>query len=181
MIEEPDEDLVERCRSGDRAAFTPLVLRYQRPLYNAAYRVLGNAEDAAEVTQAVFLKIVEHLDEYDPRHRFFSWAYRIALNEALNRLRAAGREEPLDDDDALAGAALDPERQAGESERCRHLPRAQLRLRAAERIMIVLRHYSECSYREIGEAVGVDEKTVKSRLFEARQRLRALLAEAEVA
>ena len=182
MIEEPDEDLVERCRGGDAAAFAPLVLRYQGPLYNAAFRVLGNAEDAAEVTQTVFLRIVEHLDEYDSRYRFFSWIYRIALNEALNVRRDGAREEPLDDDDAVvAGAGSDPERHAGDAERSRHIQRALLRLKAADRMMIVLRHFSDCSYREIGEALELDEKTVKSRLFEARQRLRALLREAQAA
>ena len=182
MIEEPDEDLVERCRAGDAAAFAPLVLRYQRPLYNAAYRVLGNAEDAAEVTQTVFLRIVEHLDEYDARHRFFSWIYRIALNEALNVRRRGGREEPLEDDDAVAaGAASDPEKHAGDSQRSRHVQRALLRLKAADRMMIVLRHFSDCSYREIGETLELDEKTVKSRLFEARQRLRVFLREAQAA
>jgi RNA polymerase sigma-70 factor (ECF subfamily) len=182
VIEEPDEDLVERCRGGDATAFAPLVLRYQGPIYNAAFRVLGNAEDAAEVTQTVFLRIVEHLGEYDSRYRFFSWIYRIALNEALNVRRRGAREEPLDDDDAVvAGIGADPERHAGDAQRSRHIQRALLRLKATDRMMIVLRHFSDCSYREIGEALELDEKTVKSRLFEARQRLRLFLREAQAA
>ncbi|HEV2040618.1 MAG TPA: sigma-70 family RNA polymerase sigma factor, partial [Casimicrobiaceae bacterium] len=79
--------MVERCRNGDWAAFTELVVRYQRPIYNAAFWMLRKAEDANDITQVVFLKVAERLDEYDPRFKFFSWIYRIAVNESLNLLR----------------------------------------------------------------------------------------------
>ena len=80
MDSEGDEFLVERCRHGDREAFAALVVRYQRPVYNAAWWVLRNAEDASDVAQSVFLKVAERLGDYDPQHRFFSWIYRIAVN-----------------------------------------------------------------------------------------------------
>ena len=98
MDSETDAVLVERCRSGDRDAFATLVVRYQRPIYNAAYWVVRRPEDASDVTQNVFLKGAEHLDDFDPQYRFFSWIYRIAVNEALNMLRRNGRDEPLDDE-----------------------------------------------------------------------------------
>ena len=86
-MNEPDDiALMERCRNGDRQAFETLVVRYQKPVYNAAYRMLHNTEDARDVTQTVFLKVFENLDKYDPSHRFFSWIYRIALNESINWL-----------------------------------------------------------------------------------------------
>ena len=78
---ETDQALLERYRRGDRAAFTELVVRYQRPVYNAAFWMLRRAEDASDVTQTVFLKVAERLDEYDPKYKFFSWIYRIAVNE----------------------------------------------------------------------------------------------------
>jgi RNA polymerase sigma-70 factor (ECF subfamily) len=90
---EADQTLVERYRHGDREAFAAIVVRYQRPVYNAAWWVLRNAEDARDVAQVVFMKVAERLDEYDPRYRFFSWIYRIAVNEALNVLRRNDREE----------------------------------------------------------------------------------------
>src|SRR3982751_4997610 len=93
--DDTDQTLLERYRSGDRNAFGELVVRYQRPLYNAAYWVLRSPEDASHITQIVFLKIAEQLDEYDPRYKFFSWIYRIAINESLNLLRRNRREEPL--------------------------------------------------------------------------------------
>ncbi len=97
MDNDPDIALVERCRNGDWAAFTELVVRYQRPIYNAAFWMLRKAEDANDITQVVFLKVAERLDEYDPRFKFFSWIYRIAVNESLNLLRRNRREEALDE------------------------------------------------------------------------------------
>jgi RNA polymerase sigma-70 factor (ECF subfamily) len=171
-----DQELVEGCRNGDRAAFAALVVRYQQPVYNAAYRVLGNAEDAADIAQAVFLKVAERLEEYDPRFKFFSWLYRIAINESLNLLRRNGREEPLDEEMDIPGAdSANPEWQVGEAQVSRRVQGALMRMRAEDRVMIALRHFSECSYREIGAILELDERTVKSRLYEARSRLRGLL------
>src|SRR5579862_5690476 len=92
---EVDRALVERFRKGDQAAFTELMVRYQRPIYNAAFWVLRRAEDANDITQEVFLKVAERRDEYDPKFKFFSWIYRIAINESLN-LQRHNRRETLD-------------------------------------------------------------------------------------
>ena len=176
MERDHDQALVEGCRNGDRAAFAALVVRYQQPIYNAAYRVLGNAEDAADIAQAVFLKVAERLEEYDPRFKFFSWLYRIAINESLNLLRRNGREEPLDEEMDIPGAdSANPEWQVGEAQVSRRVQGALMRMRAEDRVMIALRHFSECSYREIAAILELDERTVKSRLYEARSRLRGLL------
>lgn len=176
MERDHDQALVEGCRNGDRAAFAALVVRYQQPIYNAAYRVLGNAEDAADISQAVFLKVAERLEEYDPRFKFFSWLYRIAINESLNLLRRNGREEPLDEEIDIPGAdSANPEWQLGEAQVSRRVQGALMRMRAEDRVMIALRHFSECSYREIAAILELDERTVKSRLYEARSRLRGLL------
>ena len=72
--------------------------------------MLRRAEDASDVTQIVFLKVAERLDEYDPKYKFFSWIYRIAVNESLNLLRRNGREEALDDEVELAGRRRAPTR-----------------------------------------------------------------------
>jgi RNA polymerase sigma-70 factor, ECF subfamily len=174
--EDHDQALVERCRNGDRAAFTELVIRYQRPIYNAAYRVLGNAEDASDIAQVVFLRVAERLHDYDSRFKFFSWIYRIAINESLNLLRRAGREEQLDEDaDPPASESAGPEWQADAAELSRRVQKALMSMKVDDRAVLTLRHFSECSYREIGDILDLQEKTVKSRLFEARQRLRELL------
>ena len=171
-----DQVLVERCRKGDHAAFTELIIRYQRPIYNAAYRVLGNTEDASDIAQVVFLKVIERLDDYDPQYRFFSWIYRIALNESLNLLRHNGREEPLDEVPEIPDAdSAGPESRAYAAELSRRVQRALMSMKADDRAVLTLRHFSECSYEEMGEILDLEEKKVKSRLFEARQRLRVLL------
>ncbi len=182
MEDDVDRGLVERCREGDRAAFTELVVRYQRPLYNAAFWIVRKAEDANDITQIVFLKVAERLDDYDPRYRFFSWIYRIAVNESLNLLRSNGREEALDDEIDIPGPeSANPESQLGEAQRSRRLRHALMSMTTNDRMVLTLRHFGELSYEEIAQVLDLDQKTVKSRLFEARQRLRDLLKDLRAA
>ncbi|HSH91317.1 MAG TPA: sigma-70 family RNA polymerase sigma factor [Ramlibacter sp.] len=176
--EEPDIALLARFRRGDQSAFAALVLRYQKAIFNAAFRVVGNAPDAADVTQEVFLKIVERLDDYDHKYKFFSWIYRIAVNESIDVLRRARREEPLEDDeDSQPPDLLGPDgryqsRQVGD-----RVQQALLRMTLDHRIVLTMRHFSEMSYQEISAVLAIDEKTVKSRLFEARQVMALHLAD----
>jgi RNA polymerase sigma-70 factor, ECF subfamily len=173
-----DSELVERYRRGDRTAFAALVVRYQKPLFNVAFWIVRRVEDANDVTQEVFLKVAERLNEYDPQYKFFSWIYRIAVNESLNMLRRNGREETLDEErDLPAADSADPERQAGDAQLSRRIRGALMHMMADDRMVLSLRHFSECSYQQIGQILQLDEKTVKSRLFEARQRLRGMLGE----
>ena len=176
MLKDHDQTLVEYCKNGDRKAFTVLVTRYQRPIYNAAFRVLGNEADANDITQVVFLRIAERLDEYDAQYKFFSWIYRIAINESINLLRRNRREEPLDDEIELPGlASANPESQYHSGQVSKRIQRALMSMKVDDRVVLTLRHFSECSYREIAQILDLEEKTVKSRLFEARQRLSELL------
>jgi RNA polymerase sigma-70 factor (ECF subfamily) len=167
-----DAALVERVLAGDTEAFAPLVDRYQRVLFTVALRMLGNRADAADVTQTAFVKAFEKLGSYDPQHRFFSWIYRIALNESLNVQRARRPLEPLDADYPVAAA------EAGGLELAERRDRVQaalLRLPPDYREAIVLRYFADLSYDEIAAAVAVPVKTVKSRLYSGRQRLAGLL------
>ena len=174
--EDDDRLLVERYLSGDREAFTALVVRYQRAVYNAAFWILRKHEDANDISQTVFLKVAERAADYDPRYKFFSWIYRIAVNESLNLQRRHRHEEELDDDVDVAGEeSAGPERQASAAELSRDLRRAMMSLPTSDRLVLTLRHFSECSYEDMASILEIDEKTVKSRLFEARRRLRGLL------
>ncbi len=179
VYKEADHALVERYRSGDNAAFTELMVRYQRPIYNAAYWVLRRADDASDITQEVFLKVAERRHEYDPKFKFFSWIYRIAINESLNLLRQ-NRRETLDDDiDLPAPDSTGPEQLLGDAQLSERIRSAMMSMTVNDRVVLSLRHFSECSYEAIAQILDLDEKTVKSRLFESRQRLRGLLADLE--
>lgn len=180
MAEDSDATLILRCRGGDGGAFQVLVSRYQRPVYNVAYRVLGSAEDARDVTQIAFMEVAARLEAFDPDHRFFSWVYRIALNAALNVLRHRRREESMRAAGAPDGPGpADPESRARETEAMHLLEKALLALGEDHRAVLTLRHLSGLSYREIAQVLEIEEKKVKSRLFEARQRLRELLSRLE--
>jgi RNA polymerase sigma-70 factor (ECF subfamily) len=101
-----DEDVlrVARCLRGDASAFDAIVKRYQRVLFSVAHRMLGNYEDALDATQNAFVRAYEGLESYDPDRRFFSWIYRIAVNECLNLKRARRPIEPLPDEMEAAAA-----------------------------------------------------------------------------
>lgn len=178
--DDDDRALVQRYRHGDREAFTALVVRYQRPVYQAAFWVLHRAEDAADVAQTAFLRAAERIDDYDPRYKFFSWIYRIAVNEALNLQRRRAHEGELEDDESVPDeASPGPAEQVGAGERAARLRAALMQLTPDHRLVIVMRHFQELSYAEIALVLALEEKTVKSRLFEARGRLRGLLADLE--
>jgi RNA polymerase sigma-70 factor (ECF subfamily) len=169
---EDEDGLIGRCLAGETAAFEPLVERYHRPLFGAAVRLLGSREDARDVTQTVFLKAYQALATCDRQRRFFSWIYRILLNECLNALRARRPIEALPDGLAAPAVRRDP---VDEAETRQQVRRALLQLTETQRDVIVLRHFAELSYDQIALALGVPEKTVKSRLFSARQRLCEIL------
>ncbi len=176
-----DLALVQRCKAGDREAFRELVERYQRPVYNAAYRVSGNADDARDIAQIVFLKTLEHLHGYDSQYKFFSWIYRITVNEAINWLHRTRPQESLDEDSDLESQEDSrPDWQFAQRELADRIQQALTTMKANDRIVLTLRHFSDCSYGEIAEILALDEKTVKSRLFSARQRLAGLLQDLRV-
>ena len=91
MTNEPGEnELVRECLGGDEHAFEILLRRFQGPVFNAILRMVRDRDEAADLTQTAFLKAYEQLSSFDPRHKFFSWLYRIAVNEALNHISGVG-------------------------------------------------------------------------------------------
>ena len=168
-----DHALIERCKSGERQALEDLVGLYERPIYNAAYRILGNPDDAADVTQVVFLKAFEHLDQYDSKYKLFSWIYRIAVNESINQLKRGKRQQPFYDNEVAATDS--PETALTAADLSREIQVGLMDLKEDYRTVIVLRHFSDCSYAQISEILQIPEKTVKSRLYSARQLMKETL------
>ena len=170
--DEDDATLIRRVLDGETAAFEVLVERYQRVLYTVALRMLGNRDDAKDATQTAFVRAYERLASFDEQYKFFSWIYRILMNECLNLLRGRRPEDELSPALATAGG---PYEAAVSSERRTQIQAALLQLTPDHRAVIVLRHFAGLSYDEVGDALGVPSKTVKSRLHTARQRLGELL------
>ena len=173
MSSDRDELIVQACLSGERKAFEVLVERYEKKLYNAAYRIVGDAEDAMEATQSAFVKAYERLGSFDTSQRFFPWMYRILINESLNIVNRRKRFDEIDSRFPVTGRS--PEEKYGDDEMARHLQMAVRALKPDYRVVVALRHYQGFSYKEISDILGIPEKTVKSRLFTARQQLREML------
>ena len=150
-----------------------LVSQYQRPVFNAAYRILGDMDDAADTTQTVFLKVFEHFDDYDPKFKFFSWVYRIAINESLNQVKKRHKQEPLDDSQVSPWQS--PAEELDSKLLCNRVQAALMLLNTDYRTVVVLKHISGCSYQQISEILQLPEKTVKSRLYSARQLMKKSL------
>lgn len=167
-----DRALVRRYLDGELAAGDELVNRHLQRMYNVALRMLGNVQDAEDVTQTAFGSAFAALGTYDPKYRFFSWIYRMTVNASLNTLKRRRNVVTLEGKfdtpaaDAVTERAVEAEDRVG---------RALLELKPDDRAVVVLRHLEELSYDEISDAIGIPVKTVKSRLFTARQRLRQVL------
>jgi RNA polymerase sigma-70 factor (ECF subfamily) len=173
--ENDDALLVRRCLRGEDAAFAVLVQRHQKAVFNLALRMLKDYQEAQEITQEVFIKAYEKLDTFDERFKFFSWIYRMAVNAALNRAKRRRRFDALAEDSDYASASPNPHEDYEESETDENVQRALMLLKPDYRAVLVLKHFEGLSYEEIGEALGIPEKTVKSRLFTARQMLKDVL------
>jgi RNA polymerase sigma-70 factor (ECF subfamily) len=170
-----DVDCVVRCLGGDHAAFEPLVSRYERVLFRVALRLTGEYEDARDATQNAFVKAFEQLHRYDGKRKFFSWIYRIAVNECLNLRRSRRPQEALTERFEGADTHAGPFDAFAQAEARSRIDRALAHLSFEYREVIALRHFADLSYEEMADAIGVPEKTVKSRLFSARQKLAGLL------
>jgi RNA polymerase sigma-70 factor (ECF subfamily) len=169
---EDDATLVRLSLAGETEAFGVLVTRYQKVMYTVALKMLGNAEDAKDVTQDAFVKAFHALPSFDGARRFYSWMYRILLNECLNAVRS---RRPLDPLDANVAGRQSPFDTTLAAERHVQIEAALQHLTPEYRAVIVLRHFAGQSYDEIGAALNIPEKTVKSRLYSARQLLGEML------
>ncbi|MCI0563221.1 MAG: sigma-70 family RNA polymerase sigma factor [Nitrososphaera sp.] len=171
MVDE-DISIVQRAVEGDNAAFGRLVEKYQRLVFNLALNMSRNYDDAADITQSVFLKVYEKLGSFDPKYKFFSWLYRIAVNESLNLVQKQGRMEELDEETASDLPTPDGTAESGDV--TQGVQEALLELDLNYRIVIVLKHFQDLSYEEIAVILDIPEKLVKSRLFTARTMLRTI-------
>src|SRR5438270_2660805 len=178
-----DSQLLARFAVGERSVLEELFQRYRGLAYRVAYRLLGNEADALDAVQEGFIKALSHLDGFQGRSTFKTWLLRVVSNAALDLGRQRGRREaqsletlghgeheqhePLTLEDPARGLHRGDLRQA--------LDRALAQLPPAQRQTFVLHADAELSYREVADVLGISIGTVMSRLYYARQKLRALL------
>jgi RNA polymerase sigma-70 factor (ECF subfamily) len=178
--------LVAQARAGDQNAFAELVNRYERKIYRLAKNITRNDEDAEDVLQDAFLKAYTHLDNFKGDSKFYTWIVRIAVNEALMRLRKrkTDRSVPLDEPVELGEETVqreiavwedNPEQQYSQEEWRRILDEAVESLKPDFRTVFVLRDIEELSTEETAETLGISVPAVKSRLLRARLALRERL------
>ncbi len=183
------QEVIESCKAGDKGAFAEIVLNYQRKVFNIAYRMLGNREEAKDLAQEVFLSVFESIRDLREEVKFEAWLTRITLNHCRNRWKYLKRRHYFNSD-----SLNDPiETEDGEMERPIYDPlnnpeilcekkmiqeliqRGLLKLKEDQRELIVLRDLQGFSYGEIGELFSLPEGTVKSKLHRARMDLKQIL------
>ncbi len=181
-----DWALVQSCAAGDEAACTRLVADHQRMVYQLALHLLGDPQEALDLSQEVFLRVFRTLSQFRGHAALKTWIYRIVINQASNRQRwwrrrHRNQQVPLDLHIETNGDVPDtrgtvmPDRALGQQEVKTMVWRALDQLPFDQRAVIVLREIDEMSYDEIADSLGVAVGTVKSRLARAREQLRAAL------
>jgi RNA polymerase sigma-70 factor (ECF subfamily) len=179
--EETDEQLVERARGHDRAAFELLMRRHNQRLYRVVRSILRGADEIEDVIQQAYLQAFTHLDQFGGNARWSTWVCRIAINEALARIRQRGRFVSIDaaSEEAMAdfskGPSSDPERTAAGREFGHLVERAIDGLPDIYRSVLILREVEGMTTEETAAVLDVEVDVVKTRLHRARASLRAAI------
>ena len=191
QINVEDAVLVQKWQKGDTAAIEKLVCKYQGRIYNIILKICSNPDDAAELMQDTFVKVLENIDKFESRSSFYTWAFRIAVNLTLNyRKRKAtvgftslDAESASDNEQVGQGLAAilsddkspDPAQVAENKELCDLIQKGINKLDEEQRTIIVLRDIEGMDYEQIAEVLNTEFGTVKSRLSRARAALRHIL------
>lgn len=178
-----DQISIKRSLRGEKKAFEQLVKRYQKSVYNLAYRMTGSREDAEDLTQETFLRAYTKLNTFDVDRRFSPWLFRIASNLCINwQKRQKFREVSLDsfseekkESLLFSGVSANPEFQLERNQLQKLLKQEILALPVRYRLVFTLRYLDDYSCREIAEILDMPEGTVKTYLFRARRILREKL------
>jgi RNA polymerase sigma-70 factor (ECF subfamily) len=179
-----DEEVVDRVLAGDTALYEIIMRRYNQRLYRVARAILRDDSEAEDVMQDAYVRAYQHLSQFARRAPFSTWLTRIAVNEALARLRQRNRTEPLNDGEQegeffmnLAEPSLNPEQTASKAELGHLLEEALLSLPEQFRAVMMLRDVEELSTAEAAEALEISEENVKIRLHRGRAMVRGWLFE----
>jgi RNA polymerase sigma-70 factor (ECF subfamily) len=179
LVEQSDAELVKQTLCGNTAAYNGLVQRYQRQVYNLAYRMLGNAEDAGDLVQETFIRAYNALPSFRQDASFLTWLYKIAIDQLRSRKAKGALSLNVELEEGREPAA-DPRASAPEETVVREAVQdivqdAVLTLPEKYRIVVVMRHLQDMSVDEIARVLDMPTGTVKTHLFRAREMLRERL------
>ena len=177
-VEPDDRELVRTIRGGDTDAFEQLVRRKTSKVYALCYRVIGNAEDAKDISQLVFIKLWENLEKYDPQYAFDTWLYRMVTNVAIDFMRnRQSRENAVNSNLRLVKTAADPEQgvvvQRKEVESV--FDEISTVLSPKQKTIFVMNQMEDMPSAEIAKVLGCRESTVRNHLFNARKAMQQQL------
>lgn len=172
-----EASLIDHAVDGNRDAFSQLMHRYAGAVYSLAYRMLGNAQDAEDASQEIFLRAYSHLARFDQSRRFSTWLLSITSNYCIDRLRRKRFHWLTLDDVAFSVPSTQhgPERNVELQEQRRSVQDALQKLPESYRLVTILRYWHDLSYQEIAETTGLTESTIKTRLHRARHMMAELL------
>lgn len=186
-----DSVLIQQSQAGDTTAMERLILKYQNRIHNVILKMCGNHDDAAELTQETFVKVIESIDKFKGRSSFYTWLFRIGVNLTLNHCQRSARtaprsldaEEPAPDGQTRQllkefltdDRAADPAVLAQSRELCALALQSLLQLEEPQRTVVVLRDIEGMTYAEIADVLNLEIGTVRSRLSRARSHLREIL------
>lgn len=169
MVETNDYEIIKNCLNGKTDDFEKLVDRYQKVIFNTVFKIVNDYDDAEDITQIVFMRAFENLKNFKSEYKFFSWIYRIMMNEAINWKKRGNQFSELDDN--MVSPIKTPEEKYYSDSLSEKIQDSVAELQIDHRVVIVLKHFVSLPYRDISYILDLPEKTVKSRLFTARQLL----------
>lgn len=171
---EGELELIQRALTGDTSAWGEIVRRYKDAVFGIAIGILGNPADAEDATHDAFIRAYEGLHTFHLDKRFSTWIFAVTANVCKNKLRRERLFAPLKHISRLT-KGNDPAKQLAQQERTQIIREAIEQLGPAYRMPLVLRYYADLDYKEIAEALGLPEGTVKTRLHRAKSQLKHML------
>lgn len=170
-----DHELIQKVLQGEVDLYSQIISRYKNRIYFMLYRMIGHAQDAQDLTQEVFIKAYYHLEDYQPTNTFTSWLIRIAANHCLDELRKRKKSPnklSVEEMNVEVATHSTPERILMEKENLDEVSEQIMKLPQEFRVVFLLRHQEQLSYKEISDVLSIPISIVQNRLYHSRKAVR---------